>query len=252
MNKLLSFTCLIFIFSGCSSYNYKSTFHPPSVLFNETELSDRPENWSFYVHDGYGRSHKGRSTSIDSNSINIVVKRPEPIDLPEVLQPSQSNRKNEIHVFVNDSTLAVDTRLEFQESDIKEVVMYSNGASNKGDNATDGDKAGKSLFIILMSVLGVLGIVVVLIVNSIVNQVGGYCYIATMSYGAYDAPEVKVLRRFRDEKLRKTFLGRVFIANYYTFSPLLVKFVKKTGIADKFIRRRLDRFVNRLKAKHNW
>lgn len=78
------------------------------------------------------------------------------------------------------------------------------------------------------------------------------CYIATMAYGSYDAPEVRVLRRFRDEVLKKTFLGRVFIANYYAFSPLLVKFVKKTGFAERFIRRRLDRFVNRLKQKHNW
>jgi hypothetical protein len=73
-----------------------------------------------------------------------------------------------------------------------------------------------------------------------------------MAYGSYNAPEVMVLRRFRDEKLKKTFFGRVFIANYYAFSPLLVKFVKKTGIADKFIRRRLDRFVYRLKVKYNW
>ena len=149
MNKLLFLTCFIFIFSGCSSYNYKSTYHPPSILFTETEFSDRPENWNFYVHDGYGRSHKGRSTSIDSKSINIEVERPEAIDLPEVLQPSQSNRKNEIHVFVNDSNLVAGTRLEFQESDIKEVVMYSNGASNKVDNATDGGKVAKSINIIL-------------------------------------------------------------------------------------------------------
>ena len=89
-----------------------------------------------------------------------------------------------------------------------------------------------------------------LAIEAFLSSIG--CYIATMAYGSYNAPEVLLLRRFRDEKLKKTFLGRVFIANYYAFSPLLVKFVKKTGIAEKFIRRRLDRLVNRLKAKHNW
>jgi hypothetical protein len=34
------------------------------------------------------------------------------------------------------------------------------------------------------------------------------CYIATAVYGDYNAPEVIVLRKFRDERLSKSFLGR--------------------------------------------
>ena len=107
--------------------------------------------------------------------------------------------------------------------------------------------------IVVGGVLGgilLIALIVTAIVNSFLSSIG--CYIATMAYGSYDAPEVLVLRRFRDEKLKRSFLGRVFIANYYAFSPLLVKFVKKTGIADRLIRRKLDGFVNRLRAKNNW
>ena len=93
-------------------------------------------------------------------------------------------------------------------------------------------------------------LIVYLAIQAFLNSLG--CYIATMAYGSYDAPEVLILRRFRDEKLNKTFMGRVFIANYYAFSPLLVKFVKKTGIAERLIRRKLDGFVNRLRKKNNW
>ena len=44
------------------------------------------------------------------------------------------------------------------------------------------------------------------------------CYIATYVYSDYNAPEVKVLRRFRDERLAKTQPGRIFISVYYSLS----------------------------------
>ena len=254
MKKLLFFSCLILIFSACSSYNYKSMYHAPSILFDETAFYDGPENRVFYVHDGSGRSHRGRSTSIDSNSMDIVVDSPEPIDLPEELDASQANRKNEVHVFVNDSILDIGKRLKFQESDIKEVLIYSNESAKN-------QRAAASVALMALAIVLATVLIVVLVVNAAVSSVSdgisgafssGPCYIATMSYGSYEAPEVIVLRKFRDEKLRKTFWGRVFISNYYVFSPWLVKFVKKTGIGNKFIRRRLDRLVHRLKVKHNW
>lgn len=45
------------------------------------------------------------------------------------------------------------------------------------------------------------------------------CYIATMVYGSYDAPEVMVLRRFRDDTLSHSKAGRAFIRWYYSWSP---------------------------------
>ena len=49
------------------------------------------------------------------------------------------------------------------------------------------------------------------------------CYIATCVYGSYDCPPVWTLRRYRDETLSKTWLGRAFIRLYYAISPRLVK-----------------------------
>ena len=46
------------------------------------------------------------------------------------------------------------------------------------------------------------------------------CYIATAVYGSYDCNEVFALRKFRDEYLNKTFLGRIFIKVYYAISPV--------------------------------
>jgi len=42
------------------------------------------------------------------------------------------------------------------------------------------------------------------------------CFIATAVYGDINAKEVIVLRRYRDEKMSSTFLGKIFIQFYYS------------------------------------
>jgi hypothetical protein len=49
------------------------------------------------------------------------------------------------------------------------------------------------------------------------------CFIATTAYGNYDHPDVRQLRRFRDETLRYTAWGRAFIAWYYRYGPTLAE-----------------------------
>lgn len=62
-----------------------------------------------------------------------------------------------------------------------------------------------------------------------------HCFIATVYYGSYDAPEVLVLRKFRDDKLLTTLIGKIFVTFYYTFSPLVAKIISKSNIVKKFI-----------------
>ena len=75
------------------------------------------------------------------------------------------------------------------------------------------------------------------------------CYIATCVYGSYDCPQVWVLRRFRDETLKRTAPGRAFVRCYYAVSPTLVRRFGKTTLFRKFWRKALDRLVGRLKEK---
>lgn len=51
------------------------------------------------------------------------------------------------------------------------------------------------------------------------NSGGSGCFIATAAYGSAFEPHVESLRRFRDEYLRRTALGRAFIRLYYRYSP---------------------------------
>lgn len=69
------------------------------------------------------------------------------------------------------------------------------------------------------------------------------CYVATMVYGSYEAPEVMVLRKFRDETLAHSRAGRAFIRWYYSWSPGFVAKYNHLGWLHKFIKVILDRLV---------
>ncbi len=73
------------------------------------------------------------------------------------------------------------------------------------------------------------------------------CYIATAVYGSYDCPEVRVLRRYRDQKLSATAFGRAFVKVYYAVSPAAVKLFGKACWFSRSWRKILDAFVARLK-----
>lgn len=75
------------------------------------------------------------------------------------------------------------------------------------------------------------------------------CYIATAIYGSYDCPPVWVLRRYRDYSLSKTWHGRGFIKVYYAVSPTIVKWFGKTRWFNRFWKKKLDKFVGRLKER---
>jgi len=63
------------------------------------------------------------------------------------------------------------------------------------------------------------------------------CYIATACYGSYESKELIVFRKFRDNKLKKSILGLLFIKIYYSISPLLVRFLFKKKSFNLFVRK---------------
>lgn len=77
----------------------------------------------------------------------------------------------------------------------------------------------------------------------------GACYIATAVYGSYDCPQVWTLRRYRDEYLAQSMLGRMFIRTYYAVSPTIVKWFKEKDWFQRFWRDKLDKKVHKLNQK---
>jgi hypothetical protein len=72
--------------------------------------------------------------------------------------------------------------------------------------------------------------------NKKTNKKSG-CFVATACYGNYNAPEVLVLRTYRDEHLLTNWLGSLFVRFYYFVSPPLAKQIEKSEKAKKFIRK---------------
>lgn len=77
----------------------------------------------------------------------------------------------------------------------------------------------------------------------------GGCYIATCVYGSYDCPQVWTLRRYRDNVLAESVLGRLFIHFYYAVSPRLVKLFGGCSPVRRFWKVFLDRIVDDLNEK---
>jgi hypothetical protein len=84
------------------------------------------------------------------------------------------------------------------------------------------------------------------------QQKNDFCYIATAIYGDYDAPNVVILRKFRDKILDKNIFGRCFIKLYYDISPPFAKYLKKAKKLNLLVRKILNIFVKKLKEKYKW
>jgi len=62
------------------------------------------------------------------------------------------------------------------------------------------------------------------------------CFIATACFGKYNAPEVTVLRKYRDEVLNRTILGKIFIKSYYAISPSIARIISHSDLLKNTIK----------------
>jgi hypothetical protein len=61
--------------------------------------------------------------------------------------------------------------------------------------------------------------------RNVKNSTKSKCYIATAVYGNGNAPEVLLLRQFRDRFLLSSMMGRLFVTVYYFISPRMIKYL---------------------------
>ncbi|MDQ0767295.1 hypothetical protein QF031_000044 [Pseudarthrobacter defluvii] len=69
------------------------------------------------------------------------------------------------------------------------------------------------------------------------DRVGDGCFIASACYGTPLAPQIEVLRRFRDQVLLASIPGRRFVCWYYHYSPPVAVYLERHGRARWVTRR---------------
>jgi len=72
----------------------------------------------------------------------------------------------------------------------------------------------------------------------------GGCFIATAAYGSPLAPELVLLRSYRDEVLARSALGQQLIALYYRMSPPVARFIADKPWLRAFVRQLLKPFIS--------
>lgn len=73
------------------------------------------------------------------------------------------------------------------------------------------------------------------------------CFIAEAAYGSALAPELFVLRRFRDRTLKSMAIGKLFIFGYYLISPPIAIMIRKHDLLRHVTRCLLRNVVDYLK-----
>lgn len=75
------------------------------------------------------------------------------------------------------------------------------------------------------------------------------CYAATAVHGAYDTPQVRSFRRFRDERLAKFAIGRTCVRLYYKMSPPMADYFERATGLNRLTRRALDVVVRKIETR---
>jgi len=92
---------------------------------------------------------------------------------------------------------------------------------------------------------------IILDLTEIKSNPSPLCFIATACYENYDAPEVIVLRKYRDEILLQSFYGKIFVNIYYKISPFIaIRISKSKFIKDIIKKYLLDRIVIKLQKSN--
>lgn len=85
--------------------------------------------------------------------------------------------------------------------------------------------------------------------NNLAAIQSSQCVIATAAFGTPLANEVNVLRLWRDNVLKNSVLGRLFISIYYTFSPPIARLVGRNNFLRSITRAALRPIIYCAKDK---
>lgn len=245
MKRLVPFFALFLIVASCVTYN--KMWVGPTSVFNDEEFKRNISKKEVFVHDSEGHQYSIRAPEInDTVLVGTFILR-DSVEVKDVLQGQDLVKRNEVHVYLRDSIPSDKPTSMIHKDEVREIAIYEDTQGTKTDQKVLG---GWVAILIIVLVGGFIGLILLLteLANSTAEAVSS-CYIATMVYGSYDAPEVMTLRNFRDQVLKKYVFGRLFIGFYYWTSPKVVQLTKNSPAMNRFFKNRLDKLVKKLRSR---
>jgi hypothetical protein len=250
---------LIFLVSvsGCRTYRQETL--NADEFYSNKQIQHTINKYDVYVHDGQN-SYRMTTSSMNGDTVTgtvIKVNATDIIPRPRGRKEIAKHRK-ELNVYL---------KKPIDPSTSNNIFKINKGEVDRVDAFVKNKKsifaifAGIALLIILAGLV-IYGLIVIAVKGSdqSSNQSAGSsndssndsskgsgCYVATMVYGSYEAPEVLVLRRFRDHVLANYFFGRAFINWYYAHSPSFVERYKhspKVNVLIRFLLNGLVKFLS--------
>lgn len=258
---------LSLVLSGCSYYTLKMVDAEKFItrekkirkdVKHDTDPFNKPvfKFKRIYIHEENGTIRECKNLLIVDTQLYFTMSDKElNINLRDtIVRPDQFRYAKSLHIDLNDSVNLQSGENFITSSDIEQMSYY--WKINPREAGDDGRYSGAQIFLYLILGFGILIALVAVVVaaakTAANDMFGTACYVATMAYGDVNAPQVELLRKYRDEKLRHHFFGMLFIRFYYTVSPSLVFLLKDAGSVHRFIRRLLDRYVHYLCKKYAW
>ena len=104
------------------------------------------------------------------------------------------------------------------------------------------DELGNVLATVPSIILNVIGDATLVARYEEVTAKAGFCFIATAAYGTSLAPQLSVLRKFRDRCLPNSIVNL-----YYRLSPPVADFIRKHAKTRSAVRAVIDLLVKALK-----
>ncbi|CAN5152039.1 hypothetical protein BH09BAC5_BH09BAC5_27900 [soil metagenome] len=247
--KNYRFVAILFsiaVFGFCCK-SVKNNFLPTEEVLQDNEVSA-------YLHSADGVMHNSPTPSKKGTTVSDSS----PSALPKAITEHSLHLTKSI---VNDLSAAVKPEMTKKE---KRKAIKAVLKQNLKEGGDDGEVWGIAIGLLILFVL--LGILILVLLYYLIayavhqntntnnnNNSSGSgssnsgsnsgCYVATMVYGSYDAPEVLVLRRFRDEKLNHSKAGRAFVRWYYRWSPPFVEKYHHLNWLHKIIKPILNQLV---------
>jgi hypothetical protein len=260
MKKTNNYFLIVLIFflsvTGCRTYRQETL--NPDDFYSSKQIQHTIDKYEMYVHDGQN-SYKMTASSVHEDTIKGTVVKVNSTDItprPKGRKEIATHRK-ELNVYLKKP---VDPSLSGNALKISKADVDRVDAVVKNKKSVFAIFAGIAL-LILLTALVIYGLIVVAVKGSDTSSnqsadssanssndssKGSGCYVATMVYGSYEAPEVLVLRKFRDHFLVNYFLGRAFIHWYYAHSPSFVERYKHSKKVNALIRFLLNGLVKLL------